>query len=664
MTSSSQQQPATEQHTYKAEVERLLHLMVHSVYTEKEVFLRELIANASDALDKLRYQSLTSAGLMQGGAELAITLEPDILQRTLTIADNGIGMTRDELIGNLGTIAHSGTRAFLEKNRADDPAPTDDIETDDDAESKDAAGEKAKAQPASTVGQIGQFGIGFYSAFMVAERIEVRSRKAGTSEAWLWESEGPGGFMTSALSATEAETLGHGTRITLFLNDEALNYLEEHELERIVHAYSDHILFPICLKGGEGEPRQLNSARALWSRPRQEVTPAEYAECYRQVTHHFDEPKLTIHYRVEGRSEYAVLLFVPTTRPFDLFDPGRKGRVKLYVRRVFISDDADLLPAYLRFMHGVVDSSDMPLNISREMLQNNPMVASIRKALITRVLNELKTAAEKTPEIYAEIWAAFGAVLKEGLYEEPERRDLLLELARFRTTAAGEAWRSLTDYVAGLKENQTAIYYLIGDGIERMQASPQLEGFRARGIEVLLMTDPVDKFWVTTTLGFAGKQLRSITQGDADLALISILETADAPKQPAPADALRLTEAIKRSLGDAVSEVRTSVRLVDSAACLVAPAHGPDRGMEKMLERHAQGEGTKPSRPVLEINPSHAILQAVLRAADAGERARQDDLAWIVLDQARILEGDVPSDPVRFAERLTRLLAPSAATPA
>jgi len=610
-----------QQHSFQAEVSRILDLMVHSVYTEKEIFLRELISNASDALDKLRYLALTDSSLMDGDAgELAITLTADKTAKTLAVRDNGIGMSGQELVDNLGTIARSGTKAFLDQMSAEKAGGGD---------------------------LIGQFGVGFYSAFMVADRIEVVSRGAGSAEANRWVSTGGGGFTVEPLPADEALAFKRGTSVTLHLKEDAIEFAENDRIEQIVHAYSDHILFPIKL----GE-KQVNSASALWTKPKSDITQAQYAEFYRGTALQFDEPALTIHYRAEGRNEYTVLLFVPGSRPYDLFDVHRKGRVRLYVRRVFITDDANLLPAYLRFVCGVIDSQDMPLNISREMLQNNPLVASIRKAVTNRVLSELKTLAEKDAEAYGKSWANFGAVLKEGLYEDRERRDALYELARFHTTASGDKLRSLKDYIGALRENQTAIYYLTGDSLERLKVSPQLEGFRARGVEVLLLTDPIDNFWVMGALGYEGKPFKSITQGDANIDAVPLAEGAAKPAT-ATGSTAQLIEAMKRAYGAAVSDVKASSRLVDSPACLVAAASGPDRGLEKIMAR--QAERGPASAPVLEINPGHKLVQR-LEGARTGDTQLFEDLAFLLLDEARILEGGVPDEPGKFAERLNRVL--------
>ncbi|RTL61103.1 MAG: molecular chaperone HtpG [Hyphomicrobiales bacterium] len=614
-----------ESHAFQAEVAELLRLMVHSVYSETDIFLRELVSNASDACDKLRYEAIAAPNLLGTAGDLKIRIIPDSTANTLTIADTGIGMDRHELIENLGTIARSGTRAFMSKLK----------------EAKDGTG------------LIGQFGVGFYSAFMVADRIEVISRAAGSSDAWVWRSTGGAGFEVAPATAEQAARVVRGSEVVLHLKDDAKSYLEAHTLERIVRTYSDHILFPIELAEAGKEPRQVNSASAIWQRSKSELKPEDYKGAYTSIAMAFDEPALTLHYRAEGRQEYAVLLFVPTQRPYDLFDPSRKGRVKLYVRRVYITDDADLLPSYLRFVRGVIDSEDLPLNISREMLQNNPQVGQIRKAVTGRVISELDSIAEKEPETFKKIWAEFGGVIKEGLYEDFERREQLLKLARF-TTTSGES-RSLKDYVASLKENQTAIYYLVGDTPERLKASPKLEAAKARGVEVLLLTDPVDAFWTSLSLGYEGKPLKSLSQGDVDFGLIPLVETDKKDDSEASkVDEAQLIAALKEALGDRVSDVKASQRLTDSASCLVAQGSGPDRELDKLLSRQNRGVGLK---PVLEVNAKHALARAAASAKSAGRGEDLADLAELLLDQAYILDGEVPADPAAFVSRLNRLVA-------
>jgi molecular chaperone HtpG len=613
-------------HPFQAEVAELLGLMVHAVYSETEIFLRELISNGSDACDKLRYEAIAKPALLEGSGALAIRVSPDAEAGTLTVADTGIGMDRQELIDNLGTIARSGTREFITRL----------------AEAKDGAS------------LIGQFGVGFYSVFMVADRIEVTSRRAGAREAWVWRSSSGAGFEMASATEEQAARVPRGTEIVLHLKPEAKRYLEPHEIERIVRAYSDHILFPIELTGGEGEPRQINTASALWQRSKSEVTAEDYKQAYRTLSGGLDEPAMTLHYKVEGRQAYAVLLFVPSTQPFDLFGPEHKGRAKLYVRRVYISDDAELLPSYLRFVRGVVDSEDLPLNISREMLQNNLQVAQIRKAVTGRVITEIESLAAKDVAAFTKVWEAFGSVIKEGIYQDLERRDQLLALARFTTTVAGEP-RALRQYVTDLKPNQTEIYYLVGDSIERVQSNPALEAARARGIEVLLLTDQVDAFWTSTPLNFDGRPLKSLSRGEVDFSQIPLIENDGSAKdsQSNAEDDATVIAAVKAALGERVSEVRASQRLTDSAACLVAAGFGPDRQLERLLVRHNRGPGTK---PILEINMRHALVKAVSAAKAGGRGVDVDDISRLLFDQAQILDGEVPDDPAEFAKRLNRLI--------
>jgi molecular chaperone HtpG len=612
-----------ETHAFQAEVAELLNLMVHSVYSETDIFLRELISNGSDACDKLRYEAIAKPELLAGADKLAIRIVPDKAAGTLTVADTGIGMDRQELLDNLGTVARSGTRAFL----------------------------KGLAEAKEGASLIGQFGVGFYAAFMVADRIEVVSRRAGAPDAWVWTSSGGAGFELAPASAEQAGRVPRGTEVRLHLKEDAKRYLEPFELERLVRTYSDHILFPIELVDDKGEARQVNAASALWQRAKSEVKPEDYTQAYRSIAMAFDEPALTLHYKVEGRQSYAVLLFVPSTPPFDLADPNRKGRVKLYVRRVFITDDAELLPPWLRFVRGVVDSEDLPLNISREMLQNNPQVTQIRNGLVGRVIGELESAVDKDAETYAKIWAAFGPVLKEGLYEEQERRGQLLALARFATTT-GDGLRSLKQYVADLKPNQTEIYYLVGESAERVKSNPKLEAARARGIEVLLLTDPIDAFWTMMPQEFEGKPLKSLSQGDVDFALVPLLDQASEQKPASDEDAA-VIKAVKDALAEQVSEVRASQRLTESAACLVASAQGRDRELERLLARQNRGSGAK---PILELNMGHDLVKAL--AAALGEKRDADvaDIAALLLDQAHILDGEVPADPASFARRLNALV--------
>jgi len=611
---------------FQADVAKLLHLMVHSVYSDKSVFLRELIANAADACERLRYEAIAEPALLGDDVKPRITLSIDAEQKCLTVEDNGIGMSRDELAEALGTIARSGTKAFLDRIEA--------------------------KQPDDETALIGRFGVGFYSAFMVAERVEVMSRRAATETAWLWSSDGKGTFAISPVPLADAPA--RGTRVVLHLMDDAKTYAERFTIERLIKAQSGHVPVPIVIVEKAGsEPAEISDGAALWAKPKAEISAADYTDFYRSIAGQFDGPAATIHSRAAGRQDYTTLLFIPGSRPFDLFDPDRKGRIKLYVKRVFITDDADILPRYLRFVRGLVDSADLPLNVSREKIQESPLLAAIKKGTTNRVLTELERLADKEPETYTKIWETFGAVLKEGIYEDFERRDAMLALARFKTAASGGGWRSLKDYVGALKANQTAIYYLAGDDLARLESSPHLEGFRARGIEVLLLPDPVDSFWVMPGVGFDGKPFKSVTQGAADLALIPRTDSEAAPPADV-ADAVKdFLVFVKATLGDAVAEVRASERLTDSAVCLVAPDSGPDRALERILA--GAGRLNSASKPILEVNPRHDIVVALAKLGDA-DRAFKEDAAHLLFDEARVLDGERPSDAKLFSDRLGRVL--------
>ncbi len=623
MTTTAEAAPATR--SFEADVAKLLHLMVHSVYSDKDVFLRELISNAADACEKLRYEGLSNAALLgdDGQPAITVTLDPDA--RQLTIEDNGIGMSEDELADALGTIARSGTKAFMERI----------------AGAKDAEGSHL----------IGQFGVGFYSAFMVADRVEVTSRRAGTEAASTWSSDGLGTYTIQPAALADAPA--RGTRVLLHLKEDAASYTESFTVERTIKTQSGHVPVPIFLKDKpDAEPKQIADGAALWSKPKSEITADEYKDFYRSAAGQFDEPALTLHYRAEGLHEYTVLAFIPENKPFDLFEPERAGRMKLYVRRVFITDETRILPRYLRFVRGLVDSNDLPLNVSREMIQESPVLAAIQKGVANRVLSELDKLSASDAERYLKIWDNFGPVLKEGLYEDYARREALLGLARFKSTTSAGEWRSLKEYAAGLKENQTAIYYATGTDLDRLATSPQLEGFRARGIEVLLLNDQIDSFWVTAGVDFEGKPFKSVTQGLADLSLIPLVE-GETPAAAASDAVTGFITFVKDALGDAVSDVRASDRLTTSAVCLVAPETGMDRQLEKLLT--GAGRLDAAAKPVLEINPNHALIEK-LSAVDAGNDALRMDAAHLLFDEARIADGELPVDPRAFSGRLMRLL--------
>ena len=620
--------------TFQAEVSRLLEIVAKSLYSEKEVFLRELISNASDACDRLRYAAIAEPSLTADDPDFRIELSLDGAARTLTVSDNGIGMDRAELIENLGTIARSGTLGFVEQLTGDTK---------------------------SDMALIGQFGVGFYAAFMVASEVEVISRRAGSDQAWRWRSDGKGSF-----TVAEADEGHRGTQVIVHLAEGEDAFLDPQRIRQIVKTHSDHIAVSVVLAAVEPdkEPETLNRASALWLRPKSEISADDYTEFYRHIGHAFDEPWLTIHFRAEGVIEYAALVFLPTARPFDLFHPDRKHHLKLYVRRVFVTDEAEgLVPSYLRFLKGIVDSQDLPLNVSREMLQSNPLVAKIRQGLTKRVLAELKKKADQDPDGYRDFWEAFGAVLKEGLYEDGDQRDTLLELARFRTTKA-DGLVSLATYVDRMREGQDAIYYIAGDDTDALAQSPQLEGFKAKGIEVLLLTDPIDEFWVPSVDLFREKPFKSVTRGGADLSAIS--PEADQPvadDQPAPDGLNALIARFKLVLQDEIKDVRASERLTDSPVCLVADEGDVDMHLERLLRQHRQLNAA--AKRILEINPRHPL---VLRLAEVASKpspvpedaTRVDDLAHLLLDQARILEGEQLPDPAAFSRRLAAALARAA----
>ena len=627
-----------ETYTFQAEVGKLLDIVAHSLYSHKEIFLRELISNASDACDKLRYGALTDKKLAAvTDGSFGISLAIDTKKKTLSISDNGIGMNRDELNDLLGTIARSGTQAFAEQIAS--------ANKDKDKKDKDASA------------LIGQFGVGFYSSFMVADKVEVLTRKAGEDTAWLWVSDGRGTY-----TIAEAERDSCGTDIIVHIKKADKEYLEPMRIGNIVKTYSDHISVPVTLLKEGGEVETLNTASALWGRDKKDITSEQYTEFYHHVAHAFDEPWLTMHNRVEGVLSYINLLYVPTTQPFNLFNPERKNQIKLYVNRVFITDDCEeLIPSYLRFVQGIIDSEDLSLNISREMMQNDPKLAKIRKGLVKRVLNELKKKADKKPEEYVEFWANFGAVVKEGLYEDFENRDKIFEICRFNSTESKELV-SLTQYVERMKESQDSIYYITGEDKDQIAKSPQLEGFRAKGIEVLLLSDPIDDFWIQSVGQFDGKTLKSVTRAGADLDSMDSDSKKDGAKDKdkksdnAGLDAL--VARLKVALGEAVKDVRSSSRLTDSAVCLVSDDNDMDIHMERILKQHKQLGGAGDTPRILEINPKHALIVKLSDAAKASTEANPaiDDAAHLLLDQARILEGESPTDPLAFARRVSQIM--------
>lgn len=619
---------AKKTHQFNTEVEKILKLMIHSLYTNKDIFLRELISNASDACDKLRYEALQDDSLLKKDSDLKVTLtiNPDV--STLSITDNGIGMNEEELIENLGTIARSGTQRFAES----------------------LSGDKQK-----DVQLIGQFGVGFYSAFMVADEITVLSRKAGEKEAHIWQSKGEGNFSIEKAKGDHPR----GTTITLHIKEDNKDYLDQHRIKHIATTYSDHISLPIVLIDEEGKEETINTGSALWTRSKSDITEEQYKEFYHHAAHAGDDPWMTLHNKVEGNIEYTNLLFIPTIKPFDLFHPDRKCRLKLYVKRVFITEEnINLIPQYLRFVQGVVDSEDLPLNISRETLQHNAMIARIRKSLTKKILSELKKKAEKDTEAYDKFWKNFGAVLKEGLCDATEDRDAILDVCRFQSTQSDGKLISLNDYISRMKDNQKAIYYLTGDNAESLQNSPQLEAFLEKDIEVLLLTDGVDDFWLSVAHEYKDKSFTSVTRANIDLDSTEKEETTEEKtkenkEEPQEEQNPELIEFLKETLSDRVSDVKTSKKLTTSPVCLGVNEFGMDIRMERFLVEQNQLPGA--TAKILEINPNHPIIQNINnQRSENPERAKE--IALLLFDQACITEGEPIKDPVGFTKRMNEFL--------
>ncbi len=624
---------------FQTEVKQLLDLMIHSLYSNKEIFLRELVSNASDAADKLRFEGLTDPALYESDPDPKIRISFDKAARTITIADNGIGMSREEVVRNIGTIAKSGTREFFQALTGD--------------QAKDA-------------NLIGQFGVGFYSAFIVANRVTLVTRRAGlgAEHGVRWESEGAGEYTIETV-----EKAGRGTEVTLHLRDGEDDFLSGWKLRDILRRYSDHITVPILMRKEEwnqekgeqvmlDEEEQVNQASALWARPKSEITAEQYEEFYKHVAHDHDKPLAWTHAKVEGRQEYTQLLYIPGRAPFDLWDRDHRRGVKLYVRRVFIMDDAEqLMPAYLRFVRGVIDSADLPLNVSREILQQSKDVESIRNGSVKKVLGLLEDLAENDKEKYATFWEAFGRVLKEGVGEDFANRERIAKLLRFASTQADTDAQTvtLTDYVSRMKEGQEKIYYITADTFAAAKNSPHLEIFRKKGIEVLLLSDRVDEWVVSGLHEFDGKAVVSVAKGDLDLGKLE--DEAEKATQQAEAETFKpLTERIGKALGEQVKEVRITHRLTDSPACLVAEEHGMGMNLERLLK--AAGQKVGGSKPILEINPQHAIVQRLQGEADD---TRFGDWSHVLFDQALLAEGGQLEDPATFVKRINQLMLAMAA---
>ena len=639
----------TETLSFGTDVSRLLDIVAHALYSNRDVFLRELISNAADACDRLRYEALTKPELTKKDTEFRIRIYRDAPSRVLTVVDNGIGMNREDLIKNLGTIAWSGSAAVMD--------------------------ELSKASTPDKMSLIGQFGVGFYASFMVSLNVKVVSRKAGDSQTWVWESDGKTGFTVREAATDEAKILltDRGTAINLKIDDDSSEFLLTEKLRLVIVEYSDHISVPIFLGRGDGTDDdnnaakiQVNKASALWMRPKNEITEEQYNEFYHHIGHGMDKPMMTSHWRAEGKIEYTALLFVPTLRPWDLYDPSRKNATRLYVKRVFITDDCDgLMYPWLRFMRGVIDSEDLPLNISREMLQHNPVIQKIRTGVAKRILSDLDKSSRDDPMQFASFWGQFGPVIKEGLYDAPEHRVDMLKIARFFSTEKGNDLVSLADYVSRMKPGQEHIYYISGENIENLRNSPQVEGFKARGIEVLLFTDTIDDFWLQTVQDFDNKPFRSVTKGDVDLAKFGDAKDADNKDKKheniEQSDShRRLLAIIQETLKEDIGEVRYSHRLTSSPACLVAAEGEVDLRMERVLRVHQKY--TPETKRVLEVNPDHAlIIRMATLAQQGGTGTEMADAAYLLLDQARIIQGEPVPDPADFARRLAYFMEKSLA---
>lgn len=657
------QDPSPNTQSFSADVARLLDIVANALYTNHDVFLRELVSNAADACDRLRYDAIAKPELIADNANFRIHIYKDTDKRTLTVLDNGIGMSAKDLTDHLGTIAKSGTAKIMEAAK--------------------------KSKDADPLSLIGQFGVGFYASYMVASHVRVISRKAGAKAVNTWASDGATGFTVEKSTAYESALLDgeRGTAIVLDIKDEGADFLVDEKIKQTVEAYSDHIGVKIFLglpsdtDTGEGEP--INSASALWTRPKNEITQDEYTNFYRHITHGFDEPLLTSHWRAEGKIEFTALLYIPTMRPWDLYDPSRKDAVRLYVRKVFISDSIDgLMYPWLRFVRGVIDSEDLPLNISRESLQYNPIIAKIRSSVTKRILSDLDKLSRDDAPGFIAFWGQFGAAIKEGLYDAAEHRDAIFKICRFYSTHEnGEKFTSLAEYVERMKDDQKDIYYITGENLDNLKNSPQLEGFKARGIEVLFFTDTIDDFWLQSVPEFDGKTFKSITKGDIDLGDDeSKTETSDTDKAdstdakedtPSPhAHYEKLLSQMQEILGDEVDSVRISKRLTESPVCLVAPESGVDMHMERVLKLHQNYTGQ--TKPVLEINAEHSLikkLSEIASPAEAGDlssanedpRLRGDDISFedvvkLLFDQAKIIQGESIKDPTAFAKRMAAFM--------
>ena len=620
----------TKTHSFQTEISQLLDLMINSLYSQKEIFIRELISNSSDAIDKRRFEALTDASLLSDDEELAVTITTDSDARTLTISDNGIGMTEAEVIENIGTIARSGTKKFMEALKSNDDKGDD-------------------------VSLIGQFGVGFYSIFMVADKVTLTTRKAGTEQAVQWESDGKGEF-----TLTDTDKNNAGTSITLHLREDESEYLDDFRVKHIINKYSEHISLPIKMLGSvpldeEGNPQEgveaeletVNTGTALWARSKSEISDEEYQSFYQSLSYDMQPPLSTLHHKVEGNLEYTSLLFIPKKAPFDLWNREKRKGIKLYVRRIFIMDEAEhLMPNYLRFVKGVIDSADLPLNVSREILQSDRDIQKIKARAVKRVLDELKRIAKDEPETYQEFWGEFGQVIKEGIVEDAANKDNIISLLRFASTNQDSDTQSvsLDQYVERMNDEQDAIYYITGENYKAVKGSPHLEVFDKKGIEVLLLTDPVDEWLVDSLSTHNDKPLKSVTKGDLELS-----DDEKKEQEEQKQELSSVTEKLQEALADSIKEVRLTNRLTESPACLVADENDPGANLERIMK--SMGQDAPTSKPILEINPDHALIKQL----DA-DKSDFNDWAQVLFDQAALSEGAQIKDPANYVKLVNKLL--------
>ena len=617
--------PKSEKLEFQTEVSQLLKLMINSVYSEKEVFVRELVSNASDACDKLRYLANTKEKLIKDDPNFKIQIAIDKKSNLISISDNGVGMNKKDLVSNLGTIARSGTAHFL----------------------KELSESKTK-----DLSLIGQFGVGFYSAFMVASQTKVITRKAGENKIWVWTSDGESSFTIEETEDASLIASNRGTTIELTLTKDSKEYLDKDRIQNIIRRYSDHISIPIYISDGTEKKDEtlesVNSASAIWTRPKNKISAEQYKEFYNHTGQMFDDPWMTSHYKAEGKIEYTVLNFIPSTKPFDLYDPARENRLKLYVKRVFITDNCpELIPPYLRFLRGIIDSEDLPLNISREMLQNNPVVTKIRSSLVKRTISDLKKKLAKDRESYEKFWENFGPVLKEGIYEDFERKDSILEISLFKNSKSSKLI-TLNEYIESMGKKQKDIYFMTGDNYENIINNPSLEGYKSRDINVLILDDPVDSFWTSSTPAYLEKNFKSVTRGADDLEKIDG-EKKDSKENKSTEPLINL---LKEKLKDKVKDVRISSRLTDSAVCLVSDEGAMDPQLEKILQQHNQlNQGL--SLKVMEINPNHKLIKKLSKMSkDKNKIGEVENISILLYEQSKILDGEKPSDPIEFSKKL------------